>query len=419
MRDTKRILVVAHNFGSPSMGGIRLRRIVRSLAQRGYEVTVLAYPHKDCTGSEPEIRVVNVRSLSLKNVSDKLRSITTFLRRRQRSRTGAPSAHAGKPTSLNIALTTWINRWLMVPDKEAPWIRAACREALSLHRQDPFDLVFASLHPKSNALAAARFAARSGCPLAVEYRDLWTGSMYANLAQPTRFHVWLHRRMERRVLARAQLVSSVCKGIDDYLAAQYPTETAGNRALNYNFFDPEEYPPDASGERRPFTIAYAGALYMNRRPDVFFEGFSRFVRTNRLAPSEIRFRWMGQIAGVAQLDETDVALLIQAVEDRIHIPGKLFEALGARTPVLALANVDEVHDIMERCNAGYCGPHTPEFVANSLQQFRLAHLSGAPWPFNEQEVARHSAQAAIARLVKCFHELLAANAGIVLKPERK
>ena len=246
------------------------------------------------------------------------------------------------------------------------------------------------------------------------------------------FHRWLHESLERKALRRAHRVSAVCRGIADYLAQKHASVLRAPIELNYNFFDPEEYPPPAPppAPPRPLTISYMGAMYVRRSPHQFFEGMRAFIDHAQLAPAQLRFRWAGLISGVEGLDEvlartgvrpyvdflgqiphqealrqlqqSDAVLLIQAPGDTIHIPGKLFEAMGARVPVLALAHPCEVTEIINRCHAGLVCPHTAETVAEALAAFHRLALEGGRWQFNEAEVQRFSADAAVARLALCL-----------------
>ena len=96
--------------------------------------------------------------------------------------------------------------------------------------------------------------------------------------------------------------------------------------------------------------------------------------------------------------ESDAALLLQSPEDAVHIPGKLFDALGARVPLLALAHPCEVTEIIERCRAGIICPYTTESVAAALTHFHQQATQRQRWSFVEAEVEKFSADAAVSRL---------------------
>jgi glycosyltransferase involved in cell wall biosynthesis len=115
--------------------------------------------------------------------------------------------------------------------------------------------------------------------------------------------------------------------------------------------------------------------------------------------------FMGQVPHAAALGlmrESHAALLIQAPDDDIHIPGKLFEAMGGRVPLLAVAHPCEVTDIIQRCQAGIVCPHSADGVAAALEEFHRRFRQGLAWEFDEEQVNRFSADTSVARLANLF-----------------
>jgi glycosyltransferase involved in cell wall biosynthesis len=240
--------------------------------------------------------------------------------------------------------------------------------------------------------------------------------------------------MERRSLSAATAVSAVCRGIADYLVKTHGEVIRQPVDLNYNFYDPEEYPPrDPSTAKGPMVVSYMGAMYGNRSPHQFFEGMRAFIDKSGIQPEQLRFRWAGSIAGITDINEiierngvrpyidflgqishraalqellrSTAALIIQAPGDAIHIPGKLFEAMGARVPILALAHPCEVTEIMDRCRGGIACPHTKESVSVALGQFYERHQQGRPWDYYAVETARFSAEESVSKLAALFNRV--------------
>lgn len=423
----KRVLFVAYCHPDQNMGGVRQRRIARLLPRQGWDVTVLTHSRDETSVVEPTdgVRVVEVNAPDLTAIYRRLSGGSAERK---------PSVATGKaqPIAKISWLTNMINRWLLIPDKFIPWRKPAFRRGLELLHEEKYDAIFASLDPRTSLLVAADLSERTGVPCVLEYRDIWIGNPYLQLGQPTPVHRWLHRRLERGVLSRAARVSTVCEGIAEYLSVNYAGVIRAPVALNYNFFDPGEFPPRAAAPSgaRPFVVSYTGAMYLSRNPHRFFEGMRAFIEARKLSPEQFRFRWAGGASGIKDLDsviertgvrrymdflgqiphrealrlmmESDAALLLQAPDDAIHIPGKLFEALGARTPLLALAHPCEVTRIIERCRAGVVCPHTPESIAAALEQFEQRSRQGLRWEFNESAIEEFSADAAVARLARLF-----------------
>lgn len=419
----RRVLILGYCFVDLNMGGVRTRRLSRLLPRYGWEPVVLTHPRD--AGSVPaeatDPRVEEIASFDLTRAYERLRGLG-------RARPASDSTGRPEPTSKDIGLTSEINRWLMIPDKQMTWYRAALRRGRELLRREKYSAIFASLDPRTCLLVAARLSKETGVPCVLEYRDLWTSNPYYHITQPTPLHRWIHRRLERAAVRQARTVSAVCRGIADYLTAQHGDVLQSPIELNYNFFDPAEYPASGSLslEPRPFTISYAGAMYASRSPRPFFEGLRVFLDKSGLTPAQFRFQWAGGASGIADFAEalertgvrpyldylgqvphrealrllmrSDAALLLQAPDDTIHIPGKLFEAMGARVPLLALSGKCETSEIIDRCHAGIVCAHTAEAVAAGLAEFHRLRSAGRKWEFNEAEVQRFSAESAVSAL---------------------
>ena len=250
----KRVLIIGYNVVDLDMGGVRLRRIARLLPRHGWEPVVLTHTRTGPALAEPVggIRLEQVAAPDLARMYARLRQLG-------RKSASTDSATGTEPRAKDISLTSKLNRWLMVPDKHAPWYRPALARGRELLRSEKFDVIFASLEPRTCLLLAARLSEETGVPCVAEYRDLWTGNPYYHITQPTVLHRWLHESLERKALRRTRQVSAVCRGIADYLTQKHGPVLRAPIELNYNFFDPEEYPPPdpVAAEQRPLD----GLLY--------------------------------------------------------------------------------------------------------------------------------------------------------------
>lgn len=430
----KKVLILGYDIVDGNMGSMRLQRMARHLPAQGWDPWIITHPRgegRNFLGAE-HMRLYPVGAPDLTRLATGFRS---WLSPHPSLPTGSP-----KPVSKEIRLTAWLNRWLMIPDKQIPWYGAGLQCGRNLLRKERFDLIFASLGPRTTFLVATRLSREGQIPCLLEYRDLWTDNPYYHVNQPTALHRWIHGRMEKACLQTAKRVSAVSRGIASRLEDTYRKTLRSRVEIHHNCFDPEEFPCPG---RRPatvspqFRVCYAGAMYANRSPENFFEGMASFIRLHRLTPRDFKFSWAGSVSGVPGLtkvleasgvspfleflgqiphqdslrllQESDVALLIQAPHDPIHIPGKLFEALGARTPLLALTQPCETADIIHRCQAGIVCPHTAESVCEALTRFYSMKTEGKSWPFHEAERDWFSAKESVGRFARYCSE--AAQAG--------
>lgn len=407
------------------MGGVRVRRLVDTLIRLGHSVTVLT---EGAMGVLPQGSASGAQCVSVPSLAGR------FRRRRSRA-AAADRSLSGR----DIRITNLLNRWLTIPDPQITWYLPAVREGLRLVRADRPDLIFASQGPRTDLLVAASLGRRTNVPVVMEYRDLWTNSPYRHLAAPTALHRWIHRGLERRALGSAAAVTCLSEGIREHLWAAQPGLARMPVEVNYNFFDPPVHAPIHRNTVAPFRICYLGALYESRHPGVFFDALAEIIRRARLTPAQIRFDWAGPIVDIrdlarrvdrnalapfvnyrgdlphseamAVLQESHVALVLTSPADTVHVPGKLFEAMGARVPVLLVTRCAEAVALVNRTRAGMaCRPETEE-VVETLDKLRIWHRSGMPWNFDEREVMKFTADAAVTQLTVLFDRARGVSVG--------
>lgn len=370
----KRVLIISYFFPPVSnMGSHRMARFVRHLREFGWEPVVLTgktpgWPHVDEKLLEhlpKDLEIHRVGAMDLTMLWRKLRPA---------GKSATPSA------SQSHGLTTFINRWLMIPDKYFPWISPAARYARDLK----VDAVYSTSEPVSDHLVALQLG---DVPWIAEFRDLWLGSPYFARQQPTALHRALHARLERKIVKRANVIVGLSEGIRQYFAKQ------SDARVIYNCFEPEDYPAVTTTGK--FSVVYAGTLYSSRSPEPFFRGFMEFVRQQKLTLDQAEFVWVGgsadlDVAGMMEqtgitpyakvvgfvrhaealrrMKTASVLLAIQSPEDAIHVPGKLFEYIGAGRPILAMSRPCETADIITKNKLGWVAEPEPAAVAEKLRE---------------------------------------------------
>ena len=234
-----------------------------------------------------------------------------------------------------------------------PWAVAAC---FRLIRRHPADLIYASAGPLTSLLVASTVARLCGVPWVGELRDRWSDNHYRELAP------WFHRvdvHLEERVLASARGLVTVSQPWADELERRYGLPV---RAVYNGFEDRDGSAPILEdGDAETLIVAHLGRLYGGKRdPTPLFRALgqlgndARHVRVDFYGPEQDIVRRLATAFGVhdyvrvhsdvpyarslAVQSAADVLLLLMwntPAEEGV-LPGKLFEYLGARRPVLAV-----------------------------------------------------------------------------------
>lgn len=358
----RRLLLLTYYF--PPSGGAGVQRPlkwVKYLRDFSVEPTVLtveagAYPKLDASleaDVPPGVVVHRTHALD---------PFAAYARLTGRTRDEAVAARTGdfRGGSLRERLALWVRANLFVPDARVGWAPFAIREGLRLLRTQPFDAILTTGPPHSVHLAGRALHARIGMPWIADFRDPWT-DLYYQAELPRLGPVQqADRALERSVLRRATMVTTVSPSLARLLAQKVDRAPADFRVI-YNGFDEEDFAgiePAPPADR--FVLTYVGTLYGHQ--EALWAALAR-LREDGGVP-RLRVRLVGRVLpgteavlerfGVRDVVETvpylphpeavremaSATLLLLTIEDWPHaeaiVTGKLYEYLAAGRPVLGI-----------------------------------------------------------------------------------
>ncbi|MHB9286539.1 glycosyltransferase [Halobacteriales archaeon Cl-PHB] len=199
---------------------------------------------------------------------------------------------------------------------------------------------------------------------------------------------------------------------DDYFERTYP-DLAIDRFVKLppTGYDKTEFEGLTPAETSGFTITYAGSFYEGWiEPFGFLEGLGRYVSTTESLDPPIQVQIYGdwepaydraaQEAGVADLVETNGFVPHEAVvphllgadallyvggtdpKNRLNLPSKIWDYLGARSPILALVDPTfAVADWVRDTEVGVvANPDDPGAVAHAIETLHTGRFSYEPDP---------------------------------------
>jgi glycosyltransferase involved in cell wall biosynthesis len=361
-----KLLVVSYHF-PPYSGGatIRIHNFVKYLPGFGVKPMVLTVQDK----YYPTV----YRNEQLLNEFDD--SVEIF-------RTGSlePAAHGfrdkvygvqerGSADKILISVLKKAVSPFLIPDREVPWLPYAVRAGTKVARSMDVDAVFSTGPPFTSHLVAYLVAKRTRLPLILDYRDDWVGNEYYDWGNPLRKK--FQRYLERRIVRRADKVICASAESINLFRTKYPDIDSSKYVHISNGFDPalfgmtKERTSDKPTEVTQFV--YTGSLTPKRTPKYFLQALKKLVEEQPELADKLRVRFIGyspleherlvesmelssamkfeqnisprQVAEVLA-DETDVCLLFQRQSEggNTAIPGKVYEYLACRKPILCMAD---------------------------------------------------------------------------------
>ncbi|MEZ4465060.1 MAG: glycosyltransferase [bacterium] len=293
-------------------------------------------------------------------------------------------------------------------------VPAGLRAARRLVRQHRPDVIHVSADPWSPLIVARQISREFRVPLVVDFRDPWSQHAGKMALRPAPAQAAL-RAFEAALFAgaaRVVLNTEACR--DAYVAAYAGRLPAERFTAIRNAFDEGLFAPGEPTPRSAFTVAYFGRFRRFVEPDALFDGFSRFVRAEGLAPGEATLQIIGGIspehrerahafglAGYLEvtppvpfrhslpvLQSAHVLALVINPESHLQIPGKLYDYMAARRPILAVSANAEVDGILARTGTGLSARHGDAAdIADKLRRLRAA-----PEPLSADAVEPFSAR---------------------------
>lgn len=362
----KTVLVVAYHF--PPGGGPGVQRVLKHvtyLREAGWRPVVLTVENGDFPARDESLLahipadvvvhrlpILEPYSLYRKLMGTKGAAIDVNVNKTSDQRSGWKER-----------LAEAIRATFFIPDARVGWLLTAVRAGMAIIRDERVDAIYSSSPPYTCALLGRALHRRSGLPWVAGFRDPWTGF----LTTPDRWFLpaAIDRALERSVFREADAVECAWQGIIDDALRKVPDLDRAKFHHVPNGFDSADIPDVPYVRTDRFTVTYTGSMYGRRNPRTFLAALETLHRDGVLGPDDVRLRLVGRFGddvrtmleasafagsvdniayvphreSIAWLMRSDALLLIvdDAKESADIVPGKVYEYLGTRRPVLALA----------------------------------------------------------------------------------
>jgi len=352
-----RILIVSFFFPPyNSIGAVRVGKTVKYLLKMGHEVRVVSAESQPCPMSlkmECPAEIVSptpwtdYRKYFSNNVE----------------RPGAGGPAHGASGYFKKRLWKFLRAFLYYPDMCAGWYKSAVIIGDRIIRSWKPQIIYASAMPFTSFLIASELSRLHEIPWIAEFRDLWVDNH--NYEYPF-WRKLIEQRLEKKVVSTAAALVTVSSPLADTLKSKYSKPVA----VVTNGFDLDDY----DIEMRPtvndvLRIVYTGVIYEGKQNvEPLFKAIGGNlniipkIRIIFYCPliNELYIRHMAKLyaiesavevyqpishaAALLEQRSADVLLLLlwNDPNERGVFTGKLFEYLGARRPILAIGNKDNV-----------------------------------------------------------------------------
>jgi glycosyltransferase involved in cell wall biosynthesis len=188
--------------------------------------------------------------------------------------------------------------------------------------------------------------------------------------------------MEFSVFNESDAIEVAWTGITKDALNKYPKLDKSKFHHIPNGFDSEDYPKMNQLKNEKFTITYTGSMYGRRNPQSFLLALKNLIQKDIIKPEQITIRFIGRFGSevetmfkefphqacleiipylphsksIAYLIQSDTLLLIvdESKESEEIVPGKVYEYLGTKKPIIAIAPQESsISNLLNDCGIGY------------------------------------------------------------------
>ena len=420
----KRVLVIAYYW--PPSGGSGVQRwvkFVKYLPAEGWEPVVFAPLNADYPSLDPSFQAEVPADVEV------LRGRIWEPYAAYRKLTGAKSTQvteisSGKKT-WKQRLSLWIRANLFVPDPRVGWVKPSVKTLKAYLKEYPVDAVVTTGPPHSVHLIGLRLHQALGVPWIPDFRDPWSRMYYLKYLPMTPATWRKLCRLEQKVLDQSTTVLACTPLVQEEFRAQTKTPVA----CITNGFDEEDFTGPAPEGDGHFNITHTGLFAADGNPLTLWKVLGQMAAGDASFRDALRLRLVGKVdrevldaiaaegladnivavgprnhAEAVREQRSATILLLPLRNDpeyRPILPGKLFEYLAARRPVLGIGQPDgAMARVLTATQAGITADWADaaamkEFIGTAWAQFReggVPATAGDIGPYTRRNLTKALAQ---------------------------
>ena len=303
----------------------------------------------------------------------------SLLSRKQTKSISSGLVPAQKKQNLLQKVLLYIRGNYFVPDARVGWVKPSVSFLKAYVEKEKISTVITTGPPHSIHLIGLGLKERlPKLQWTADFRDPWTTIGYHDKLKMTAKTQKRHKKLEKSVLENATqiLVTSPSTKKEFQAITNTPIQVITNG------YDLEENKSISANAK--FTVSHIGSLLSDRNPKVLWKVLSEIVQSNKAFREAFLLKLAGRISedvlgsireyglesylqlegyvahkeAIVMQKSSNVLLLIEidALQTQSIIPGKLFEYLASRRPILAIGpQGSDIEDVVRSTESGdYC-----------------------------------------------------------------
>jgi len=401
-----KVLVVAYYFPPMGLSGVqRTLKFVKYMKNYNWEPTVITtgnvayFAHDEFLSKELEetdVRVIRVSGSKEPNsILSKLGTVKL-------------------PSEFLRNILNKLSQTFFIPDNKISWSKLAYQKIDEILSREKFDALFITCPPFSAFDIISQIKKKHDIPLFADYRDLWYKSYFS--FYPTPFHKLLHKKKEYWALKAADRITVTNRKIKEKLLNTYPFLTFDDVVILSHGYDHEDFEkiPAQPKPQNKMVLMYSGIFMVYNSPVFLLRAFKQLTIERPDIASNIELHFVGFLRkenqklirklklqafvkdhgyvnhndAIAKIKSADVLWFMVGKRRNIDaiLPGKVYEYIGARKPVLACVPDGAAKMAIEESGAGFiCSPDDITDIKNTILKV-YHHYKNGTLPTPTQEV---------------------------------
>lgn len=283
------------------------------------------------------------------------------------------------PPGMVERLSAWIRGNLFIPDARKFWIKPSTMFLLKWLKTNHVDVIVSTGPPHSMHMIALGLKEKTNIPWLADFRDPWTQIDFYDKLMLTAWADNKHKKLEQKVLKRADLVLTVNKSLANDLG-----KLAG-RDIHVipNGYDPDDFLSLPVYKQNDFSITHLGAMNADRNPVVLWRALADLLKDQPGLKNRLRIILIGKVDFSVRQNIIDSGLLTytsfipymqhhealaKASQSAVLLlplnktanvkgitPGKLYEYLALKRPILCIGPGNgDAAEILKETQSGVC-----------------------------------------------------------------
>ncbi|MFC1872239.1 glycosyltransferase [Chloroflexota bacterium] len=387
----RNVLIVSFQFPPfNNAGALRIGKMAKYLTEFGWRPMLLTSEvNEDLPQALPvETDLGNIKRMPFYSISD------LFTEQTHSEKSNSPILNGKKDKGCKVNIVTIMRLFRLIYTlpiierlvfEPIGWYRNAIRGGLEIIKEQKIDVIYSSFGPSVSHFVASVLQRKTGIPWIAEFRDPWSFNVLVRKVRPFNF---FERKLEEWTIKHCNLIVTISKILADRLEKLHSKEVV----VIPNGFDDEDYLENIQLTHK-FTITYTGHVYHGKgAPNPFFEAVAELMQEGMISSENFEIRFLGSnnkqtifnltekynlskvvdFRGFVSLKESikmqkesTVLLLLSwyGPDGAGVLPSKLFEYMGAKRPILALAfRNGETDNLLQQSGCGV--------VANEIEEIK-------------------------------------------------